>query len=59
MKRIFDPAPLPYVEVPDRPGGFNFGAQDADRDRAFAEAQQDQDSQTDNHQENNGQEEAN
>jgi len=59
LKRIFDPAPLPYVEVPDRPGGFNFGAQDADRDRAFAEAQQDQDNQRDNHQENNGQEEAN
>ena len=59
LKRIFDPAPLPYVEIPDRPGGFNFGAQDTDRDRAFVEAQQGQDNQSDNPQDDNAQEEAN
>uniref|UniRef100_A0AC35GLT3 Derlin n=1 Tax=Panagrolaimus sp. PS1159 TaxID=55785 RepID=A0AC35GLT3_9BILA len=27
LKRIFDPAPMPYVDVDERPGGYNWGAE--------------------------------
>lgn len=42
LKRLFEPAPMPYVEVADRPGNYNWGAQDLERDRAFRDAQNNQ-----------------
>ncbi|CAD5220833.1 unnamed protein product [Bursaphelenchus xylophilus] len=32
MKWLFDPAPLPTVDIQERPGGFNWGAPDNDDD---------------------------
>jgi Derlin-2/3 len=28
LKWLFDPAPLPHVNIQERPGGFNWGADD-------------------------------
>lgn len=28
LKWLFDPAPLPHVDIHERPGGFNWGADD-------------------------------
>lgn len=41
LKRIFNPAPMPYVEVDERPGGYNWGAERPQNEEASSDEDDD------------------